>query len=77
MGVHGIFMNATTGEFTSLTREERKLLAEKGRELLNSAFYLVGTASSNTFEVVELTKHAQDIGGGLRSHSTAVLLPPK
>ncbi|GAB6102155.1 dihydrodipicolinate synthase family protein [Thermococcus atlanticus] len=70
-GVHGIFINATTGEFTSLSVEERKLLAEKGRELVSSAFYLVGTASSNTFEVIELTKHAQDIGADY-----AVIAPP-
>ncbi|NJE30991.1 dihydrodipicolinate synthase family protein [Thermococcus sp. 18S1] len=71
VGVHGIFINATTGEFTSLNLDERKLLAEKGRELVKSAFYLVGTASSNTFEVVELTKHAQDIGADY-----VVIAPP-
>jgi len=71
VGVHGIFINATTGEFTSLSIEERKFLAEKGRELVNASFYLVGTASSNTFEVVELTKHAQDIGADY-----VVIAPP-
>ncbi|NJE10109.1 dihydrodipicolinate synthase family protein [Thermococcus sp. MAR1] len=71
VGVHGIFINATTGEFTSLSVEERKFLAEKGRELVNASFYLVGTASSNTSEVVELTKHAQDIGADY-----AVIAPP-
>ena len=71
VGVHGIFINATTGEFTSLSVEERKFLAEKGRELVTSAFYLVGTASTNTFEVVELTKHAQDIGADY-----VVIAPP-
>ncbi|ASJ03141.1 dihydrodipicolinate synthase family protein [Thermococcus profundus] len=71
VGVHGIFINATTGEFTSLSKEERKFLAEKGRELVSSTFYLVGTASSNTFEVIELTKHAQDIGADY-----AVIAPP-
>ncbi|AEK72429.1 dihydrodipicolinate synthase [Thermococcus sp. 4557] len=71
VGVHGIFINATTGEFTSLSLNERKLLAERGRELVKSAFYLVGTASSNTFEVVELTKHAQDIGADY-----VVIAPP-
>ncbi|NJE06196.1 dihydrodipicolinate synthase family protein [Thermococcus sp. M36] len=70
-GVHGVFINATTGEFTSLSTDERKFLAEKGRELVTSAFYLVGTASSNTFEVIELTKHAQDIGADY-----AVIAPP-
>ncbi len=70
-GVHGIFINATTGEFTSLSTEEMKFLAEKGRELVTSSFYLVGTASSNTFAVVELTKHAQDIGADY-----AVVAPP-
>ncbi|WP_297506646.1 dihydrodipicolinate synthase family protein [Thermococcus sp.] len=70
-GVHGIFVNATTGEFTSLSREERKFLAEKGRELITSAFYLMGTASSNTFEVIELTMHAQDIGADY-----VVIAPP-
>jgi len=70
-GVHGIFINATTGEFTSLSVEEKKVLAEKGRELVNSAFYLVGTASTNTFEVIELTKHAQDIGADY-----VVIAPP-
>lgn len=70
-GVHGIFINATTGEFTSLSGEERKFLAEKGRELVSSSAYLVGTASSNTFEVIELTKHARDIGADY-----AVIAPP-
>ncbi|AMQ19240.1 dihydrodipicolinate synthase family protein [Thermococcus peptonophilus] len=71
VGVHGIFINATTGEFTSLSKEERKFLAEKGRELVTSAFYLVGATSSNMFEVVELTKHAQDIGADY-----VVIAPP-
>ena len=70
-GIHGVFINATTGEFTSLNPDERKFLAEKGRELVTSAFYLVGTASSNTFEVVGLTRHAQDIGADY-----AVIAPP-
>ncbi|USS41160.1 dihydrodipicolinate synthase family protein [Thermococcus aggregans] len=70
-GVHGIFINATTGEFTSLSFEEKKFLAEKGRELVTSTFYLVGTASTNTFEVIELTKHAQDIGADY-----VVIAPP-
>ncbi|ACJ15993.1 Hypothetical dihydrodipicolinate synthase [Thermococcus onnurineus NA1] len=70
-GVHGIFINATTGEFTSLSVEERKFLAEKGRELVNTTFYLVGTASTNTFEVIELTKHAQDLGADY-----VVIAPP-
>jgi len=69
--VHGIFMNATTGEFTSLSKEERKFLAEKGRELVGSAFYLVGTASTNTSEAVELTRHAQDMGADY-----VVIAPP-
>ncbi|WP_297438302.1 dihydrodipicolinate synthase family protein [Thermococcus sp.] len=71
VGVHGIFINATTGEFTSLNTEEMKFLAEKGRELVTSSFYLVGTTSSNTVEVVELTKHAQDIGADY-----VVIAPP-
>ncbi|MFA4701187.1 dihydrodipicolinate synthase family protein [Pyrococcus kukulkanii] len=70
-GVHGIFINATTGEFTSLSFEEKKFLAEKGRELVTSTAYLVGTASTNTFEAVELTKHAQDIGADY-----VVIAPP-
>ncbi|BAA29941.1 dihydrodipicolinate synthase family protein [Pyrococcus horikoshii] len=60
-GVHGIFINSTTGEFTSLSLEERKILAEKGREV-TSRTYLVGTGSTSTFEVIELTKHAKEIG---------------
>ncbi len=71
VGVHGIFINATTGEFTSLNTEEMKFLAEKGRELVTSSFYLMGTTSSNTVEVVELTKHAQDIGADY-----VVIAPP-
>lgn len=71
VGVHGIFINATTGEFTSLSLEERKFLAEKGRELVNSAFYLVGAASTNTFGVIELTNHARDIGADY-----VVIAPP-
>ncbi len=71
VGVHGIFINATTGEFTSLSVEERKFLAERGREFVKSTFYLVGTASSDTFEVIELTKHSQDIGADY-----VVIAPP-
>ncbi|CAB50165.1 dihydrodipicolinate synthase family protein [Pyrococcus abyssi] len=60
-GVHGIFVNSTTGEFTSLNTDERKMLAEKGREI-TSGMYLVGTGSTSTLEVIELSRHAEDIG---------------
>lgn len=62
-GVHGLFALGTTGEFTSLSREERRAFAElvvhaaRGRVPV-----LVGCSSPATEEAIAYAAHAQEIG---------------
>lgn len=63
MGSAGICCNGSTGEFVSLTRDERHKVARitvdqvKGRVPV-----LVGTAAETTRETIEYTRHAREIG---------------
>lgn len=62
--MHGVFVNATTGEGTTLRMEERKLLAEEWlrvcRKLgLNMMLAIGGVGIADTIELVE---HAEKIG---------------
>ena len=62
-GLHGVFPNGTMGEFTLLTAEERRHLAEAAVDAVgDDATVFVGTGSMRTDEAVELSRHAQDIG---------------
>ncbi|ABB14175.1 4-hydroxy-tetrahydrodipicolinate synthase [Carboxydothermus hydrogenoformans] len=62
-GVHGIFVLGSSGEFSHLNAEERKEFAKFVVDYVAGRVpVLVGTGSSNTKEVVELTKHAKEIG---------------
>lgn len=62
-GLPGICVCGGTGEFTSLTQEERLLIAEtavshsKGRIKC-----IIGTAAETTRETILYTKHAEEIG---------------
>lgn len=62
-GVHGLYPCGTTGEGPLLTTEERKKVAETTvNEVGGSVKVMIHTGSLNPFEVIELSKHAEDIG---------------
>ncbi|WP_096438809.1 4-hydroxy-tetrahydrodipicolinate synthase [Alteribacter populi] len=61
--VAGVVVNGSTGEFVSLTKEERLKVAEVAVEQVNGRLpLLVGTAAETTADAIEYTKHAEDIG---------------
>lgn len=77
-GVHGLFALGTTGEFTSLSREERRAFAELVvRTAGGRVPVLVGCSSPWTDEAVAYAEHAEEIGA---SAAVAVLpyywIPP-
>jgi len=62
-GVDGIIVLGSLGEFTSLSHEERKKVAEICVEQAGKRVpILIGTAHTSTDEVIILTKHAKDTG---------------
>ncbi|WP_053360523.1 4-hydroxy-tetrahydrodipicolinate synthase [Bacillus sp. FJAT-27251] len=61
-GVHGLFFLGTGGEFSQLTIEERKEVAEFAVKEVNGRVpVLIGTGGLNTKSVIELNKHAKAI----------------
>lgn len=62
-GIPGICVTGSTGEFASLTREERLEIAEVAVKHVNGRIpCLVGTAAESTKETIFYTKHAKKIG---------------
>jgi 4-hydroxy-tetrahydrodipicolinate synthase len=62
-GIPGICVTGSTGEFASLTREERLEIAEVAVNHVNGRIpCLVGTAAESTRETIFYTKHAKEIG---------------
>ncbi|WP_078593858.1 4-hydroxy-tetrahydrodipicolinate synthase [Evansella clarkii] len=62
-GVAGIVVNGSTGEFVSLTKEERFQVATAAVEQVNGRVPLVvGTAAETTKDTVEYTKQAEAAG---------------
>ncbi|MDG5473674.1 4-hydroxy-tetrahydrodipicolinate synthase [Jeotgalibacillus sp. ET6] len=62
-GVDGLFFLGTGGEFSQLTVEERKLVAEYAVKEVNGRVpVLIGTGSTSTRDVLELNEHAKRIG---------------
>jgi len=62
-GVQGLVPLGSTGEFLSLTREERRLVAATVIDQARSRVpVLVGTAAEWTDEAVALSREAQDLG---------------
>lgn len=62
-GVAGIIVNGSTGEFVSLTKEERCGVAQTAVDQVSGRIpLLVGTAAETTHETVEYTKQAEDAG---------------
>jgi len=62
-GSHGLSCTGTTGEPTSLTLEERKLVIRTTLEANAGRLpFLAGTGSNNTEESIELSRFAKDVG---------------
>lgn len=62
-GVDGIAINGSTGEFVSLTKEERFKAVEIAVETVAGRLPLiVGTAAETTKDAIEFTKQAEDAG---------------
>lgn len=62
-GVPGICVTGSTGEFVSLTREERLEIVEAAIDQVNGRIpCIVGTAAESTRDTIFYTKHAEDNG---------------
>ncbi len=62
-GVHGLFTLGTTGEFSSLAREERRLMAELTVRVARGRVpVLVGVSSPGTDEAIAYAEHAEAVG---------------
>lgn len=71
-GVNGLFALGTTGEFTSLSRDERRAMAELTVQTARGRVpVLVGCGSPWTEEAVAYAEHAEQIGAA----GVAVVLP--
>jgi 4-hydroxy-tetrahydrodipicolinate synthase len=70
-GAHGIIVAGSTGEWFSLTDEERIRLFEVAREQVQDGVLLAGTSAIGTDQAVALTKAAMRIGC-----DGALVLPP-
>jgi 4-hydroxy-tetrahydrodipicolinate synthase len=77
--VNGFFVNATTGEFTSLSLKEKKEVAIfVSSKVGNKAKVLINVASTDMREVIELCKFAQNIKvDGIVSPPPYFLIPDK
>lgn len=61
--VAGVFVNGSTGEFASLTTDERKRLAGEWVRFQDDDFRVfIHVGSNSTEEAKELARHAQDAG---------------
>ncbi|WP_026678994.1 4-hydroxy-tetrahydrodipicolinate synthase [Fictibacillus gelatini] len=62
-GVAGLVVNGSTGEFVSLTKEERFQVVETAVKQINGRIpLLVGTAAETTIEAIEYTQQAEAAG---------------
>jgi 2-dehydro-3-deoxy-D-pentonate aldolase len=62
-GVNGLFFLGTGGEFSQMTVEERKTVAEFAVRYVNGRVpVLIGTGSTSTREAIHLSQHAQQVG---------------
>jgi len=71
-GVHGLIPLGSTGEFLSLTRDERAAVAETTiRQAAGRVPVLIGTAAEWTDEAVSLSREAESLGA-----DGVMLVPP-
>ncbi|WP_261133503.1 dihydrodipicolinate synthase family protein [Bacillus sp. Marseille-Q3570] len=62
-GVNGLLFLGTLGEFTQLSMDERKKVAEIAIELVDGRVpVIIGTGSTNTREAIRLSSHSETIG---------------
>ncbi len=62
-GSHGVSVQGTTGEPSSLTLDERKQVIKTAVEVVNKRVpFVAGSASTNHAESIELSRYAQDVG---------------
>lgn len=62
-GVHGIFIAGSTGEYTLLSKSERKELIEKAVEVVNGRVpLLAGTGANDTRTAIKFSKYAEEVG---------------
>jgi len=62
-GVHGVVPCGTTGEFTNMANEEKKLAIKIVVDEVNGRVPVVaGTGASGTDQALEMTRYAKDVG---------------
>jgi 4-hydroxy-tetrahydrodipicolinate synthase len=62
-GVHGVVACGSTGEFSALTGDERRLVVEiVVDQAAHRVPVIAQTGSTSTAEAIELTRHAQSVG---------------
>jgi 4-hydroxy-tetrahydrodipicolinate synthase len=62
-GVHGVVPCGTTGEFTNMATEEKKLVIKIVVDEVNGRVPVVaGTGASGTDQALEMTRYAKDVG---------------
>lgn len=77
-GVRGLISTGSTGEFVSLTREERLKVTEVVLEEANGRVPVVaGTAAETTREAIEYTRHAQQSGAAAAMVINPYYMKPK
>lgn len=76
--VPGIVVNGSTGEFVSLTKEERIRIVNTASQLVNGKIKLiVGTAAETTSETIFYTKQAESAGADGALIINSYYLQPK
>jgi 4-hydroxy-tetrahydrodipicolinate synthase len=62
-GVHGILLMGSTGEFSSLTIEERQKFVQEMTSYINKRIpVLIGTGTTSLKDTIRLSQHAEAIG---------------
>ena len=78
VGVHGVLINGTTGEWFSQTPDERRLVAETALQAVAGRVpVVIGCTSYTADEVASFARHAIDAGAsGVESlNATTVSIP--
>ena len=72
-GIHALLPVGATGEFASLSLQERKTITEFViKEVAGRVPVMVGAVSQNIDDVIEISKHAKEVG----AQAVMVLSPP-
>jgi len=71
-GIHGVICLGSTGEFATLSIEERRMVIDITMDQVSGRVPVIaGTAANATREVIEMTKYAQDAGA-----AAAIIVTP-